>query len=378
MIFLGAGASAPFGIDTTPKLTEHIKSLLKEKHLNLLNTIEKFHVEIHDESPDFETILAFLQSLSNPSNVSDGYFKAFLKQNKNLVQDYSEIINKMYDVIRINCEAPFLQGHEKYIQPDDLEQIFSLTYDTLLGSILNRQACDLIFSTNYDPSLEIWCQKRNVKCIDGTEPSNNPEIKTILPLDRKLGQLEAFTSSQKNDSIGLVRLHGSIWNYQRKGGFFIKFNRPSDTCIFPDLYSEIRKKGPVLIYPGQEQSLTRSDWDSYYQYFKQKLTGHCLFIGYSFRHAVINNPIIDNLRNGKIEKLGILSPKPGRLVKRLFPEGDTTGGRIRLFQGKFGEEKVFNQLAVNWRYWYPRYSGSSGIIAQAKNWKLKREDGYIN
>ena len=240
MIFLGAGASAPFGIDTTPKLTEHIKSLLKENHSILLNTIENFHTEIHDESPDFETILTFLHSLGNPNNVSDGYFRAFVKQNMNLVQDYNEIINEMYEVIRINCEAPFLLGHEKYIQPEDLEQIFSLTYDTLLGSILQDQACDLIFSTNYDPSLEIWCQKRNVGCIDGTEPSNNPEVKKILPLARKLA---VFNSSRKNDSIGLVRLHGSIWNYQRKGSFLLKFNRPSDTCIFPDLYSEIRNDG---------------------------------------------------------------------------------------------------------------------------------------
>ena len=86
----------------------------------------------------------------------------------------------MYEMVCSCCSAPFEQGREEYITPDRLESFFERTYDPLIGVPLSRERGQLIFSTNYDPSVELWCQKRFLPCIDGTKDINNPEVKQML------------------------------------------------------------------------------------------------------------------------------------------------------------------------------------------------------
>ena len=177
---------------------------------------------------------------------------------------------------------------------------------------------ELIFTTNYDPSIEIWCQKRNIKIYDGTEATNNTEIKLCLP-----ASTQTIESGETNFDIGripaslkIVRLHGSVWTYTTSKGK-IKFNRPRDKLLFEDWYSHLNRR-PLMIFPGQESILSSGEWDMQYQYLKKMLQKHCLVIGYSFNDNLINNVFIDNLRRGRLDKIAILDPNPEEVKKTFF------------------------------------------------------------
>jgi len=175
--------------------------------------------------------------------------------------DYSDLIDEMYQEVRRTCTSPFIQGTSNYLEPEKLEEVFTTTYDALFGMPQSEFAKRnlLVFSTNYDPSIEIWCQKRNMICIDGTERIENPEVTRVMNIKdhiRSLEQFSAHTTSLNKRAIGLVRLHGSIWTYKKSSGDeFFKFTRPEDRILFPDLYEKMRTSHPSIIFPGQEDYL---------------------------------------------------------------------------------------------------------------------------
>lgn len=139
------------------------------------------------------------------------------------------------------------------------------------------------------------------------------------------------------------------------------------------------RQKPVLIFPGQEERLRRAQWDPFYQFFKEQLTDNCLFIGYSFRHDVINEPILDNLSNGKIKKLGILTPNPQKNLKNLFRGRQIPVDRIVEMPARFGEPDAVVELSNKWiphmlgfKYRYP-----GGLLKEVSSWKETREKTYI-
>jgi len=94
-----------------------------------------------------------------------------------------------------------------------------------------------------------------------------------------------------------------------------------------------------MIFPGEEDYLRIGKWDEYYQYFKESLRGPCLFIGYSFRHSVINEQVRNKLETGEISKLGIMAPDPSKLVKNLYKGNSSPDDKIKLRPGYFGTEE---------------------------------------
>jgi len=93
MIFLGAGASAPFGINTSKVLTKHTKELLDEKYPALFSNIETFYLESVRVELDFVMILTQLAALTNEANVDPGHQSLiFARQNPEHIKDYSDVI----------------------------------------------------------------------------------------------------------------------------------------------------------------------------------------------------------------------------------------------------------------------------------------------
>ena len=179
--------------------------------------------------------------------------------------------------------------------------------------------------------------------------------------------------------MALVRLHGSVWSYQRTGDdVFLKFTRPRDKLLFPDLYEKLKSRKPVLIFPGQEDNLRIGRWDLYYQFLKERLTGHCLFIGYSFGHQVINEQIRSNLETGTLNKIGIFAPDPMKLVKNLFRGHDIPRGKIVEIPGKFGTEEGLGQLNTRWfgEYFHKSWSSGREVVDQSRLWQEENKKLY--
>lgn len=386
MIFLGAGASAPFGIPTSPKFTEAIRKMIESEKPELLSKFDEFFRNVYNKEPDFETFLTLLKAYTDPSAVNPThYMQTFVKTNKQYKENYNKIIEKMYNMVRYHCCAPFISESSNYLKPEELESIFQKTYDSLFSSAFKWNKPFVIFTTNYDPSLELWCQKRNMKCIDGTKYLNNPEVKHTIPSTNHINEINEYKKRiaprrAVHEEIGLIRLHGSVWSYRRKNGDIIKFNRPKDRLVFSDLYLKYFDESPSLIFPGEEDTLRIGDWDAYYQFFKQSAIGTCLFIGYSFRHSVINEQIKYNLENGLITKLGILAPNPKNILLNLFPGGNYPTKRIIEIPGYFGSKELLDQLNFKWLpdYVGTRWKNKGGILKNALEWKKKRNETYIS
>lgn len=374
MIFFGAGASACFGIPTTPDLTEEITNILEKNDQDLLKDIKNF-LTGSNRAYNFENILTVLTVLTNPSEVARYHYShSFVSSYPDYRKDYSDIIDEIFSIICERCTSPFNNINDKYLKPDELESIFQITYDSLIGYQQMYRDYEQIFTTNYDPSLEIWCQKRFLKCMDGFTESNNPEIKVSMENKQFLQSLKL-----QPNVIHLIRLHGSVWTYDAGSNKVIKFTKPRDRLQFVDSYEHILKKTPILIFPGQESRLRRGEWDQLYQYFRQQLQGNCLFIGYSFRHDVINEPIEDNLANGRITNLGILAPDPDENIANLFQGRPFPANKIIKMPAKFGELTAIRELSQKWfpiTVQKPHRSGQN-VKNQALTWKNKIEDQYL-
>jgi hypothetical protein len=351
MIFLGAGASAPFGIPTTETLTNCIRDLLVKEHPELLGAIDEFWKGTYEKDPNYENILTFLMGLTNHRKIpKDSAIQIFVKENEKYRGNYEGIIDEMYSKIVTYCNSPFVSG-EKYLPPDRLDEIFGYTYDPF--ALLRGET---IFTTNYDPSIELWCQKRNIKLHDNTKPTENPEIKEILPINEDtitMGQTNLFTDRSPAE-LKIVRLHGSVWVYETENKKCIKMNRPRDRLLFTDWYPHLNKN-PLMIFPGQESVLASGEWDVLYQYFKKMLQRNCLVIGYSFQDETINRAFIDNLNKGRLDKVGILNPRPDGVVKNLFWDQDIPREKIVEIQAEFGTAEALYEIEA----WVRDVSGIS-------------------
>lgn len=351
MIFLGAGASAPFGIPTSSTLTADLRSILAEKHQGLLNDIDGFWKNIYGKDPNYENILTFLMGLTNPRRIPrDSIIQALIREYQAHKKDYDRIIDEMYSKIASYCTAPFVSG-EKYLTPMKLENIFQLTYDVL--SVLGQE---VIFTTNYDPSIEIWCQKRNIQLHDNTKPTRNPEIREVFPISEKAtanGQTKLHPVRKDRGEIPqlkIVRLHGSVWVYETEKKKRIKMNRLKDRLLFTDAYVHFNKR-PRMIFPGQESVLASGEWDISHQHFKKMLKGNCLVIGYSFQDETINRAFIDNLNKGRLSTIGILSPHPNEAVKNLFwNQEDIPHQKIKEISAEFGTAQTLYEIQNKWLY----------------------------
>ena len=347
MIFLGAGASAPFGIPTAETLTIDIRNLLTKEHPELLHDIDDFWIRVHRKEANYENILTFLMGLTDLRRIPrHDEIRVFVTDHKEHRADYGKIIDEMYSKIVTYCTAPFVSDGG-YLSAEELEDIFRLTYD-----IFALMSNEVVFTTNYDPSIEIWCQKRNIQLYDNTKTTRNPEIKEALAINNANlangdTNLRLRAGRGQVPSLKIVRLHGSVWNYKTGKGNSIKMNRPRDRLLFTDWYPHLNKR-PLLIFPGQESALESGEWDVLYQYFKTMLQGNCLVIGYSFQDNVINRAFINNLNEGQLKTIVILSPNPSGAAKNLFWDRDQPRRKIFQISAKFGTSGALQGIRNVW------------------------------
>jgi len=377
MIFLGAGASAPFKIPTSPKLTQKMESFFNEETV-LLEDIKSFLKE-EGKYYGFENVLTILQVLTNPLEVSNNHYtQRFRRIHFEHIKDHKSLINNLYKTICDFCTAPFIRGKENYLNSNELENIFELTYDPLIGIPLEKQRSQIILSTNYDPSIEIWCHRRFISCCDGTKDINNPDFRQLLSgigLRNEINKLNIHDQS----TVPLVRLHGSVWSYKTINDKSLKFSKPSNNLRYPDLYIDELNNFPALIYPGQEEKIRSTIWDPYYQIFREKSSEHCLFIGYSFRHDEINEPILRFLETNQITNMGVLNRNPDRNLENLFQGRPIPERKIIKMPAEFGTIDAIEELNNKW---FPiilgnKYKEVEEILQEIKEWKKARKRMYI-
>ena len=313
-LFLGAGASVPYGKPVTAKF----KELLLNKYQN--NRESEYLLDFL-RNEKFEDIEHVLQSIKEIRNFLQGYGGKFFTSSTSPLQIRFQNTAQKFD-------EEFFKRHletvEKIIQDEifnyyrwDAQQNKKLikVFNTLFRIFEPKDRID-IFTTNYDNAVETYCgitQKH--KPIDGFR----------LNARQRAWVWEKYFISPDNDEgidVFLHKLHGSLDWKQLRTGEIIKTHeesKPSDPR-FEDTN--------LLIYPTlapkeeESQEPFKSIIDRF-DYFMNKTASICIVIGYSFRDH-LNDTFVDFLNRGHV-KLIIISPNAindlhSNLLKEKIPE----------------------------------------------------------
>lgn len=368
MIFLGAGASAPFNMPTSKELTRRLDDLLSDGYPDLLQKINT-NLERRGREYHYENILKLLYVVTDSTLVPRNDWTQSFPKDYGVKGDYSHIIDKMFDIIYDDLTSPLNKNSNKFLTHEKIEKIFNLTYDMLIGVPLMSNQTDLVFTTNYDPSLEFWCQKRNIPYLDGTFKQENPDFSISHDNSTFLkgisGAIEPGPRGGPKIVVPIIRLHGSLLRYTSPSGTTLKFNQLKDNLAYPDLYKDFIEQKPELILPGMEHLVQRGHWDVFHRSYEDNLRGDCLFIGYSFNHEEINDRIKYNLDNNNITRLGVFAPDPEKNLVRLF-ENENIPKEVVRIKGKFGSKKGMDEFIDKW--WSTSFSTRDVFYDAVNEW----------
>ncbi|HUV60383.1 MAG TPA: SIR2 family protein [Desulfatiglandales bacterium] len=335
-LFLGAGASSPFG---GWLMSEFIANVMSQLHTNrdlydLLGTLA------HYADYDLEGILKELGDICNKRYFADksriNYINNFLdseleqeernkerektkaqgigggyvgsvKEISGFSKRYGELVKKCKE-LRTDIE---IQIFEHYGNLDNslVVETYKPVFDILLGS-LNEDKILPIFMTNYDRIIEYYRESENEKVcmIDGfgeMVPDSGERIWNRNVFDN-------FQAEQGKPNIVLFKLHGSIYWYEKNKRI---------------VYAPIAiQRGPkeriknVLIYPAMYKIATNEPFFTGYDYFQRCLDNAELgiFIGYSFRDYDTVTKIRSSLNFNSKLTLIILDPNAEKLVADNF------------------------------------------------------------
>jgi hypothetical protein len=327
MIFLGAGASKPYGIPTLEEFSKEVITKLKESHhTEILERIrascKEFNIKL-----DFETLYSILEGLINPVNSvqHSGPLTAFLvRSKKNLPKgyDYLQILTDLrkllYEKCSIICNEKSFKKVEEYMEKLLLATKKNHSVESIMGIVGPRDAeiGKIFVTTNYDMALELYFFSKEIPIIDGYAES--PGL--VKHFDPSI----LWDIHKGGKHRGIIKLHGSIWQFLR-GNEMIKTKLDPKSGSLP---FEIQVEREMMIYPTREKDI----------------------LNYSFRDEPINTAIIENMKINKRSQIIIISPKPNEVLENLYqniPENinwKIPKNRLFKFSGEFGTPEVFEYL----------------------------------
>jgi len=381
IIFLGAGASKPFGIPTMKEFVEEFEKELKGKdsnyrgtsdelriYKNIRTNIQRLNVDV-----DLEALLSILDGRSqgvdpkkfgvmgahyidyivrtlqpfdwsNAKKVSDrGYvlppqMTPILSPNPTA----KELSNKLRNFIKDRCTKV---DTKKILEVYD--RFFTALVDAIKINSLNISCQEdnmpypaiNIFTTNYDRCVEIYCKERGIKLERGFK-YNKSKGKSIL--DTHIVNNAEFLNTSRSKDIGLFKLHGSI-DWRKIGDDIVELFVPADQGDRTIDDEKIERE--VMIYPGERKDTERDPFYYMFYFLKRELEckNICLVIGYSFRDGPINSIFFDAVKRNPKLKIILLDPNANEIVdKRL----DLIKDNVTPIKGEFGNGKILEELPI--------------------------------
>ena len=262
-LFLGAGASVPYGFKTTNTIKPIIIS--ETKHSDLSSFVDNI---LHDDNyPDIEYLLDICNKIIALSdnkhvataldNISCNYGQGY-KNYANFVDSIKVLKNQLYDLVFNEYEW---SGDSKLLNAN-----YGVIYKKIKSLDSNVQLH--VFTTNYDQVVEKYYAEHNINYYDGFVNKNNIPYKTY----------EGKFDNNVNVGNYLYKLHGSL-NWKRS-----KQN------------NEIQAQGPeqplkgyddVIIEPAlsPKNEELKEPFRTYSDQFKKFMDTNrfCIVVGFSFR-----------------------------------------------------------------------------------------------
>jgi len=294
-LFLGAGASVPYGKPTTKELKEKLTNYSPS---DLIDEIFQSFIT-HPKFLDIEYVLQSVREIVNFSKNKGGLY--FFEHGKNGIFNYKHG-HVPFDTFAKNVETVerVLENSifEYYRWERDSNKSLLKIFDEVFY-LLNEFSEEIhVFTTNYDKAVEQYCNLRHKKfvCIDGFE--RNPPHHEFAKWN---GNFSPILAKQLTN-IFLYKLHGSLnWKEHIDEGI-VRTNEESK----PDDHNFLKN---VVIYPTLSPKIEEETEPhrTIINRFRSRMDESevCIVIGYSFRDSL--NVVFEKfVKNGKL--LIIISP----------------------------------------------------------------------
>lgn len=349
-LFLGAGASTPFGIPTMRGMvTEFEKSLQPgpEKQLyDLINNRLKNYKYF-----DLESLITVLQNIVDPDEVINDILN---EPSIHFYYDYSgtgwkHAVDNVNFLVKYNQDKAesLLRRLKEYlreactidVKDDDLNlyhRLFKIileshkySYEDWLKHEGQKQFPLDIYITNYDLILEAFCSNNEIKYTNGEKEralcikkSENPEL---------------FDSQS---AFMIRKLHGSINWYRDQRGKFRHSDRPIRIGEKFPLGHEVVKE--VLLYPIRGLYAYREPFYDLFLDLKHKLVkwNNWLIIGYSFRDKDIAGLFLDAAEINPDLTLCLVGLSSGTLSEVMETRLSGFKGTVRISPSKFNHSNI--------------------------------------
>jgi len=342
VLFLGAGASAPFGYPTTEKFVGGLKAEIGDSVegiflSNILRMPEVKDIEqvlevlkalyVFNKNPLKEYVTTFTTTINLP-NLSTNVF------------DQMKIAERLEDKIKSDV---FRQYEFSSLRINEIKD----AYGPLIEMLFNLRGDNElpIFTTNYDRVIEEFCYREGINCIDGFK--RNPQTEEI-----EWNSKEFKRRPRRKRIIKLYKIHGSLSWRRKRDGMFVRVG-PEERTRGTQRYEKNLVLFPTEKLTNEVERLMIPEKEPYgllHILFREVLKESevAVFIGFSFRDAYINDIIISEMNN---KKMLIVSPQASDIenkLRRPFPFGDSIQispmPRILAMDGMFGTVDMTNQI----------------------------------
>ena len=321
ILFVGAGASVPFGYQTTDQFIEEIR------HMRLTRPEQQIF-KFYAETPNI-TIEDIIRALDIQIKVGSNEIlkreavsplhtielEGELDEAKNKLQN-EEVTKKLetrLDAYKTLKDRIVSQLYINYGDKPELEKAWEVYAEYI--NILREKNGDVvpIFTTNYDKVIE------TIENIRGSEISRVitgfKEQKDGVPKNPVWSPEEVFDQIPQPHRILLFKLHGSLnWRIDIKN-----IIREAEEGIF-----ELRGfwKENVLIPPGTVDFQYGEPYQSLRTYFEEYLmqANTCVVIGYRFDDPTIRDVFLRSIKQGL--KLVILNPEAEKIKADKLPPSE--------------------------------------------------------
>jgi len=323
VLFIGAGASVPFGYQTTDQFIEEIKKMpltqpeeqifsfyAQTPNITIEDIIRALDIRIKEGSNPIlrREAVSPLRAIKLEGKLAEDLSEL---QNEEITKDITQKLEQRLDACKTLKDRIVRQLYITYDDKPELEKAWQVyaDYIDLLGE-LNRTMIP-VFTTNYD------------KVIEALENIHDSGIKSVIRgfKEQKIGVKrnpiwapeEIFDQEPGQDRLFLFKLHGSLnWRIDIRNEI-----KETEEGAF-DLRGYWKEN--VLIPPGTVDFQYGEPYQSLRTYFEGYLmqASTCVVIGYRFDDRTILDVFLRNLARGL--HLVMLNPEAEKIKADKFPQ----------------------------------------------------------
>jgi len=332
VLFLGAGATQPFGPKTlqSSALMEKVFSVVENEFGSHIIANMKEKLRKHRLPLNFESIATIMEFFKNPEEVmkESGPLTAYLTEDLSS-NDYREeagrVSAKLKTIMYKNCVK---------LKREKIQQYYDRLFKVMVsveGGLYPRE----IFTTNYDLSIEQYFEiKRKSRILnDGFVERQSSRWRIFEPH-------MSYGPPDKSKGTRLFKLHGSIDQVIRNQ---IILKGPRDSKIY-----KIEFDKDMMIYPIGEKYISRYPYLDLIYYFYRIPWDLCIVIGFSFTDLPITNIFYDHVKRNSNSRVILVDKDPHKIMQyNLMMKELYEKDRIVLIKGYFGKEDTFGKIEKN-------------------------------